>query len=524
MKGNGGGACAVHDRVEPQGAPVPPADDVLRELQAVLDSPHFDASPRSRSFLRFIVEETLAGRQAGLTQLAIATRVFGRRGDFDPTIDPVVRIQAGRLRRSLERLYLMAGPRAGIRLELPRGTYVPAFHRTEARVARPEASASEVDADGWPCVVLDLHDEPAGRFVDHLALELGRYGDVRVARRGELGELRGAGPGGQLFVLAGVAARAEGALRVTVRLVEHGSGRQVWAEEYEGRSSSDEFQAETARRVAARVASEQGLVVQTLLSHGRPAPHDGSTFAALLRSFRFFLARDPAELEATLDALRRAAERDPSCALVWLQLARLHVANHAFEIGPADTSLEQGLACAAAAVRLDPASQRARAALAFGLLVKGELGAGRAEAEAALALHPDSLVYLETLGWLLALLGDWERGLHTVRTAAARNPDHLPIAWHALWADHLRRGQVEAAYQAALQYRDSGFFWRALMQASCLGLLGRRAEAAVPVAELLRLRPAFRSRGRELIGRLIKFPDLEQQVVLGLARAGLELE
>lgn len=505
MKGSGGGACAVHDRVEPQGAPAPPADDIQRELQAVLDSPHFDASPRSRAFLRFIVEETLGGRQAGLTQLAIATRVFGRRGDFDPTIDPVVRIQAGRLRRSLERFYLMAGPREGLRLELPRGTYVPVFRHEVARPGVP-ASAAAPDPGGWPDVVLDFHGTSVARFVDHLALELGRYADVPVVRREELESLHATLPGRHRFVLAGELSEDVGGARVAVRLVEHRTARQVWAEEYAGRSTADEFQAETARVVAARVASEQGVVVSALLGDGHPAPGDESTYAALLRSYRFFLARDPAELAPTLAALRRAVERDPACALAWLQLARLHVANHAFEIAPADTSLGQGLACALAAVRLDPSNQRVRSGLAFALLVKGELAAGQAEAEAALALSPDSLAYLETLGWLLAMLGDWERGLHVVRTAVARNPHHMPVAWHALWADHLRRGEPERAYQAALQYRDTGFFWRCVMQASCLGLLGRGGEADDVVAELLRLRPAFRGRGRELIGRLTSSP------------------
>ena len=98
----------------------PEADGVLAELERIFASEDFDASPRSRAFLRFIVEETLAGRPAGLTQDAIATRVFGRREDFDPTFDPIVRIQAGRLRRPLERYYLLGGADDPVRIELPR--------------------------------------------------------------------------------------------------------------------------------------------------------------------------------------------------------------------------------------------------------------------------------------------------------------------------------------------------------------------------------------------------------------------
>src|SRR4030042_7024078 len=79
----------------------PEAGDVLGGLERILANGDFDASPRSRAFIRFIVEETLAGRQEGLTQDAIATQAFHRREDFDPTVDPIVRLQAGRVRRAL---------------------------------------------------------------------------------------------------------------------------------------------------------------------------------------------------------------------------------------------------------------------------------------------------------------------------------------------------------------------------------------------------------------------------------------
>ena len=116
----------------------PEAEDVVEQLDRILASGDFDASPRSRAFIRFIVEETLAGRQEALTQAAIATRVFARREDFDPTVDPIVRIQAGRLRRSLERYYLLSGAGDPVRIELPRGSYVP--------VARWGARARSVPA------------------------------------------------------------------------------------------------------------------------------------------------------------------------------------------------------------------------------------------------------------------------------------------------------------------------------------------------------------------------------------------
>jgi hypothetical protein len=100
----------------------------------------------------------------------------------------------------------------------------------------------------------------------------------------------------------------------------------------------------------------------------------------------------------------------------------------------------------------------------------------------------------------------------------------MPLARIALWADHVRRGEFERAHQEALVYHDPVFFWRGLMRASCLGHLGRLEEGRVEVAELLRTKPDFTGRGRTLIGRFLKPPELLARVADGLAKAGLELD
>ena len=89
---------------------------VIRDqLGCILASPEFEATDRMRDFLRFVVQEKLAGRAQSLKAYTIAIAVFDRDEDFNGTNDPIVRIQAGRLRRALERYYLTAGKRASCR-------------------------------------------------------------------------------------------------------------------------------------------------------------------------------------------------------------------------------------------------------------------------------------------------------------------------------------------------------------------------------------------------------------------------
>ena len=77
------------------------ADDARAALRHVLQSLQFEASERNRRFLEYVVEETLAGRAERIKAYSIATVVFGRDANFDPQLDPVVRMEARRLRRSL---------------------------------------------------------------------------------------------------------------------------------------------------------------------------------------------------------------------------------------------------------------------------------------------------------------------------------------------------------------------------------------------------------------------------------------
>jgi TolB-like protein len=121
-----------------------PAEAILGELQRILASSEFAASERNRRFLRHVVEETLAGRAERIKAYCIATEVFERAEDFDPQSDPIVRIEAGRLRRALEHYYLTAGLADPIRIAIPKGGYVPTFEyvRTDPATDRAAPAAA----------------------------------------------------------------------------------------------------------------------------------------------------------------------------------------------------------------------------------------------------------------------------------------------------------------------------------------------------------------------------------------------
>jgi len=116
-------------------------------LQRVIGSREIITSERKKRFLSFIVQETLAGHAHRIKAYAIAVDVFDRDPSFDPVIDPVVRIEAGRLRRCLEHYYLTKGAADPVRITIPKGGYVPQFILNEEAVRLDSQTTAD---DGQP--------------------------------------------------------------------------------------------------------------------------------------------------------------------------------------------------------------------------------------------------------------------------------------------------------------------------------------------------------------------------------------
>ena len=105
---------------------MPEAAAIRSEIQRVLSSPGFENSERMKQFLLYITEKALTGNADELKEYAIGVDVFRRGEGFDPKIDSIVRVTAGKLRLKLKEYYL-TNPKAPIQIELPAGSYVPMF-------------------------------------------------------------------------------------------------------------------------------------------------------------------------------------------------------------------------------------------------------------------------------------------------------------------------------------------------------------------------------------------------------------
>jgi len=112
---------------------------VLRELEAILSNRHFRGSKRYPALLKYIIEAVLEERSSDLKERTLGVEVFGREPDYDTSIDPVVRISAGEVRKRIAQFYHENGHHGGVQIELPLGSYVPEF-----LLRVPDSSAIQV--------------------------------------------------------------------------------------------------------------------------------------------------------------------------------------------------------------------------------------------------------------------------------------------------------------------------------------------------------------------------------------------
>ena len=119
----------------------PNADEIRAALEHMAASKAFRGSPQLVAFLRYVVEATLRGASDRIKGYTIAVEALGRAENFDPQLDPIVRVEAMRLRRALARYYANGGKNDPVLIDLPLGSYVPAFRRAEPQAAPVVAPA-----------------------------------------------------------------------------------------------------------------------------------------------------------------------------------------------------------------------------------------------------------------------------------------------------------------------------------------------------------------------------------------------
>src|SRR4051812_12385666 len=121
------------------------SETIQAGLARVLENRYFCHSARLSRFLRFAVERAIQGRSDELKEYIIGLEVFDRKETYDPRVDPIVRVEASRLRSKLKKYYLTDGKDDPIEIQIPVGTYAPVILARQADKDEPAAPESSGD-------------------------------------------------------------------------------------------------------------------------------------------------------------------------------------------------------------------------------------------------------------------------------------------------------------------------------------------------------------------------------------------
>jgi len=347
----------------------------------------------------------------------------------------------------------------------------------------------------------------------------GRSSDVRTVGR-ELGAR---------YVLEGSIRKAGQALRISVQLVDAGTGAHLWTEAY-NRTLSDagtfEIQDDLTDRIVAAVADGYGVLVRSMASVIRDKPvEEASASELVLRHFAYMQQISPEEHGRLREGLERAVEREPGHANAWACLAFLYCTEYLDRFNPREKPMERARDAALRAVNLDPACQMGWEQLAVAHYFARDLGAFRPAAERAISLNPRNGSTCALMAMLLAFSGEWDRGVALTEKIMALNPHH-PGWYHSTpFMDHYRKGEYEKALQVAKKVTMPEFHWSHLQVAAACGQLNRHEEARAAIESLRKYSPTFLDveKCREDIAKWIPDEAHVELLVQGWRKAGLDV-
>jgi adenylate cyclase len=519
---------------------------IRNELERIIQSDEFRASDKQRNFLRFVVDETLAGRASQLKGYTVGVAVYGRAETFDPQVDPIVRVEAGRLRCAMERYYFKIGKNDPVHIKIPKGSYVPTFHtvliapsgaQTQPSERENSAPAAELSIAVMPLLNL-TGDEGQDYFADglteELTAELARHQEFQVIAAQSTMRFKGrkVDPGevgrvlGVRFLLTGSIKKDLKSVKVAIRLIDTFTTAQIWGESYKRDLTAANLialQEEIAHGTVGVIADQYGLISRKLSREFRKkTPTDLRAYDAILRFYQYETQLTPEAFGKALAALEQAIDIDPEYGLAWAMLGHIHADNYALGFCEIEAPLEKALTFAQKGVALTPGNQFAQDALSLVYFHRGDKEFFLKHVEETIALNPNSPYVVGVAGWHLALYGEWERGLALLKKGIKLNPYH-PTWFHlAPYMDYYRCGEYENALAEALKFNYPKLFWDPLIRAASLYQLGRQNEAKTAVSKLLELEPEFATRGRRLISNYVKVDDLVDTIIEGLRKAGLD--
>ncbi|GFE63551.1 tetratricopeptide repeat protein [Litoreibacter roseus] len=553
------------------------------EAERVLSSSTFKRSARSRDLLQYLIDETLAGRRDGLNETVIAQDVLSRDAGFDPSKDPVVRVQMRRLRDLLAKYYDAEAPDATERLALPQGGYRPAlFGEAEVTALEPEPrafptrlialslvvlvgigvaaffflrtdqSVRNTSVQNYPLVTVlpfeNTTDDPGNDvfergFQRQVAADLQRFRTMRVSLSNE----QVVSPetahyfGDAEFALTGKIMSLSNEVDILLSLVDLKTYRTVLRQRFRrlaGALDYYDLMAGISAEISGRVGGPSGAIekhefaemTDVNLAVGLPEAQHLPSYRCIVLYEEFYEKRTPDLFNVAHDCIDARLRANPNDAA--LATARAFLALQSIpQLRLIDTdrlvetySLDEAHALASNAVAMDPGYDMAHVVIGGAEFFRGEIGAAIRSLRQAIALNPSNAQALGSLGLAYMKQGDWTRAVESARLAQLHSKTRLPLYHFPAFFDGvLTRDPLKVARAAITATRTKAPYRPVLelLAAQLQGDAGRVEKFRADVQAY-----AVANGGDPLGGlrALLAEPETTSAVLEVLADAGVEVQ
>lgn len=451
---------------------------ISAQTKKILASQGFVRSERHSRFLEYIVDHALQGKMNRLKGYTIGIDVFDRDATFDPNVDSIVRVEAGRLRVKLHEYYRSEGQSDPLIIDLPKGSYVPVFflNNTPQVPEKSESSFEHWIATRQPAASLavlplvNLKGDPSLEYfsdgiTEALNVELSKAPSLRVISMSSMMCFKGSGKSAKeiarelnvTHVLEGSVLKDGNTVRISIRLIDGARDFNVWAESY-AREMEEliRFPSEAAQAVTTQLTTEL-----------RPGPDSYGTLnrdalEAYLLGRRY---RNELTLEGYYKAreyFKQAIELDPKFPQAYTGLASCFcsLGSHGFEVEDPRQLIPEGISSAQSALLLNERQPEAHAFMGIMLLkYSWDWSGAEYSFKRALELSPNDPRAAMQYSMYFESLAKHEQAINLAQAAQAVDPMskavRLNLAWQLYQGDKL--SEAETRYQDLLkQYPD---FW-----------------------------------------------------------------
>lgn len=523
----------------------PNHQQINKQLDRILSNSEFERSPKISKFLHFVVSETLAGKKNYIKAHTVAISVFQKDEKFDPQLDPLVRVNAVRLRRMLGQYYDSEGCSDEVIINIPKGSYVPNFC---FRDALNNATQQKKYADSsFPSIAIlnfknlskDLeHANIANGITLEIISNLYKFKELTViARSAEnltedklINTMHLKKVVDVQYVLSGSVYIDTENIRVNVTLDDTITNTNIWANTYTEKLNIKgllTIQDEIVSHTATTIAQPFGIIIRKeLIKLDRKTTDNLNAYENYLHYYQFILTLSPKDHLKAREALERAVVIDPQFSDAWAALAIIYAMEYKLSMNQVKRDiLAKDLAYQTArkALNISPDNSRARYAVFYADMVNNNLEDCKIFAEQALKINPNNPLMLADYGLHLAFSGKWEEGLEKLSYAAVLNPAHPDFYHFPFVLDYYRQDKFKEALDEVQNIYMPEYFWTHIFLAVIYNALGDLRNAESAIRNATKLYPNINENIRFELEKWNIQPELIEKIIQGLEGAGLRV-